>query len=79
MFDPFGIQNMPLVFFSKKKKEYTSSGFTNLLSLMATMTIYDSKIMNSIILTTHTHSCTLSKKMMATSIFSGRKLLIIKL
>ena len=54
MFDPFGIQNMPLVFFSKKKKEYTSSGFTNLLSLMATMTIYDSKIMNSIILTTHT-------------------------
>ena len=64
MFDPFGIQNMPLVFFSKKKKkkrEYTSSGFTNLLSLMATMTIYDSKIMYNFTYI-HTQSCTLSKK-----------------
>lgn len=66
MFDPFGIQNMPLVFFSKKKKkkEYASSGFTNLLSLMAPMAIMIAK--SCIILPTyshtHTHSCTLSKK-----------------
>lgn len=59
MFDPFGIQNMPLVFFSKKKKkkkEYASSGFTNLLSLMAPMAIMIAK--SCIILPTYSHTHT---------------------